>query len=424
MTKIAIIGLGYVGLSIAIEFGKKFPVIGFDTNRNRIDQLKNCHDVYHSASESELKMAKIIYSDDESCLADADFFIISVPTPVDKNHQPDLRDLERVCATIGKYLKKNAVIVNESTVYPGATEEICIPLLEKMSGFKSGEDFFVGYSPERINPGDREHPINKITKIIAGQNSKALELIKNVYEHLSEGGVYVCSSIKVAEAIKIFENTQRDVNIALLNEFDQFTHAMHIDIFEVIDGLKTKWNYLDFSPGFVGGHCISVDPYYLAYKARKLGTPLRLIETAREINNNLQPIIDHVISTLSDINPAATNPTIGVFGLSYKEDIPDFRNSMSIDLVKSLNARGYRTFAHDPNIDPATQGKLNDIRLTDFDALPTMSAIIITKSNSGYKKLGLNKICEKLEPQGCLFDMTGMFRNQHLSRTDVHYEAC
>ncbi|MDQ2995237.1 MAG: nucleotide sugar dehydrogenase [Pseudomonadota bacterium] len=422
MTKIAVIGLGYVGLNIAAAFGQKNAVIGFDTDKDRIKQLATHHDRYNSVSVAELQSANIAYSSDEACLEQADFYIIAVPTPVDANNQPDLKFLESASRSIGKYIKKNDVIVNESTVYPGATDEICIPILEQLSGLKSGVDFFVGYSPERINPGDTVHTIDKIIKIISGQNPEALKRIKAVYDNLSEAGVHVCSSMKAAEAVKVFENTQRDVNIALLNEFAQLTTALNVDIYEIIEGLKTKWNYLDFTPGLVGGHCISVDPYYLTYKARQVGLQMRLIETAREVNNNLSYFIERMMATLATKNPNSQK-TIGVFGLTYKEDIPDFRNSLSIDLFKALQSSGHSTFAHDPIIDKDTLFKKIDISLTDFDLLPDLSAIIITKCDTAYKELGLNKICEKLEKNGCLFDMPGMFRQHALARSDVHYEV-
>lgn len=424
MATIAVIGLGYVGLNIAAAFARANTVIGFDTDTDRIDQLALHHDSYSSVSENELQQAKIEYSSDESSLAKADFYIIAVPTPVDDQHLPNLTYLECASKSIAKYIKLGDVVVNESTVYPGATEEICIPILEKISGLKSGVDFFVGYSPERINPGDTVNTITKITKVISGQNPEALRRIKVVYDTLSEGGVHVCSTIKAAEAVKVFENTQRDVNIALMNEFAQLTTTLDINIYEVIQGLKTKWNCLDFSPGLVGGHCISVDPYYLTYKARQVGLQMRLIETARDINNNPNYIIERMLKILAKMNAPLEQATIGVFGLTYKEDIPDIRNSMSIDLFKTLESGGIKTYAHDPIIDKHSLFDKIDITLTDFDDLSELSAIIITKADSAYKDLGLNKICEKLRTNGSIFDMPGMFHDHELSRTDVHYEVC
>lgn len=422
MTKIAVIGLGYVGINLAAAFGQSEEVIGFDVNEKRIAQLKEHYDRYNSVPEGELKTAKVCYSSDETCLKDANFYIIAVPTPVSYYHKPDLTYFEDASRSIGKYLKRNDVVVNESTVYPGVTEEICIPILEEESGLKNGQDFFVGYSPERINPGDELHTITRIKKIISGQNTIAVEKIKAVYSKLTLGGLHLASSIKVAEAIKVFENTQRDVNIALLNEFVQFTKALNIDIYDVIEGLKTKWNYLDFAPGFVGGHCISVDPYYLTHKAREMGLNLRLIETAREINNNLSYLIERIEVALKNKNHDRKKVSIAVLGLSYKENIPDFRNSLSLDLIKALSAHKFTVYANDPYF---PEGKLenNDIEVMDFKNLPPVSAIVIAKADQAYLELGINKICEKLQKNGCIFDIPGAFRKEHLVRKDVYYEV-
>lgn len=422
MARIAVIGLGYVGLNLAVAFARSELVIGYDVNARRIEQLKAHFDRYQSVPVEELKTAKLIYSADEACLKDADFFIIAVPTPAGDLHKPDLSCFEGACRAIGKYLKKDAVVVNESTVYPGATEEVGIPILEEMSGLQSGVDFFVGYSPERINPGDEVHTITQIKKIISGQNPEALQRIKAVYSRLTVGGLHSVSTIKAAEAIKVFENTQRDVNIALLNEFVQLTTTLNIDIYEVIEGLKTKWNYLDFAPGFVGGHCISVDPYYLIYKAKQIGLDMRLIETARHINNDLSYLISRVIGALANKNHVLKKASIAVFGLSYKEDVPDFRNSLSIDLVKALKGRGFKVYAHDPN---ATKDKLEklEIEYTDFEKIPLVSAIIIAKADTAYKEWGLNKIAQKLQENGCLIDVPGVFRKETLVRSDVYYEV-
>jgi UDP-N-acetyl-D-galactosamine dehydrogenase len=422
MARIAVIGMGYVGLNIAAGFGRREEVIGFDVDEKRIEQLKAHHDRYNSVPSDQLKAAKIIYSSDESCLKDANFYIIAVPTPANATHEPELSYLEGASTSIARHLKKGDVVVNESTVYPGATEEICMPILEKISGLKSGVDFFVGYSPERINPGDEIHTITKIKKIISGQNPEALEKIKAVYVTLTEGGLHLASTIKAAEAVKVFENTQRDVNIALLNEFVQLTTTLGIDIYEVIDALKTKWNYLDFAPGFVGGHCISVDPYYLTYKARQVGLEMRLIETARQINNSLSYLIQHILTTLTNKDLSIKKSSIAVFGLTYKENIPDFRNSLSIDLVTALKSRGLEVYAHDPLVAQDSSEKF-DFNLTDFEKLPLVSAIVITKADTVYKEWGLNKICEKLQKNGCIFDIPGMFRKQPLTRSDIHYEV-
>lgn len=422
MLKIAVVGLGYVGINLAMAFDKIEEVIGYDVNVDRVEQLKSHYDRYNSVSLKQLKESKIFFSSDETSLKEANFYIIAVPTPVGLFHKPDLTYLESACHSIAKFLKKGDVVVNESTVYPGATEEVGIPILEKESGLKSGRDFFVGYSPERINPGDEKHTITEIKKIISGQNEEALEKVRVVYSKLTQGGLHLTSSIKVAEAIKVFENTQRDVNVALFNEFAQLATILNINIYEVIDGLKTKWNFLDFSPGFVGGHCISVDPYYLTFRARDMGMVLRLIETAREVNNNLGFLIEHILAKLVSKNHILEEASIGVFGLTYKEDIPDCRNSLSIDLVKALSARGFKVYANDPIISKADSGKLK-ISITDFDELPQLSAIIITKADSVYREWGFSKIAEKLRENGCFFDIPGLFRNEPIPRQDIYYEA-
>ena len=339
--KIAVVGLGYVGLPVAVAFGRKESVIGFDINKQRIAALQKGHDATGEVTSQELAETKILYTDSIDELRQADFFIVAVPTPVDEARIPDLTPMIKASITVGKALKKGDIVVFESTVYPGATEEDCVPHLERESGLKCGVDFTVGYSPERINPGDKEHTFTKIKKVVSGQDAKTLDIVAAVYESVVTAGVHRASSIKVAEAAKVIENTQRDLNIALMNELAVIFHRMGIDTVDVLEAAGTKWNFLPFRPGLVGGHCIGVDPYYLTHKAQKLGYNAEVILAGRRINDDMGKFVaQEAVKQILQAGLAIKGARVAVLGLTFKEDCPDLRNSKVIDIITELRSFG------------------------------------------------------------------------------------
>lgn len=335
--KIGVVGLGYVGLPVAVAFGKQHNIIGFDINENRISTLIGGTDYTNEVTNEELKNASIEFTSNPQRLSDADFLIVAVPTPINEHNQPDLTPLVKASETVGKNLSKGTIVVFESTVYPGATEEICVPVLEKNSGLECGKDFFVGYSPERINPGDKEHTFTTITKVVSGQTTEVLEVVADTYSSVVKAGVHKASSIKVAEAAKVIENTQRDVNIALMNELALIFDRLDIDTSEVLAAAGTKWNFLKFSPGLVGGHCIGVDPYYLTHKAQAVGYQPDVILAGRRINDDLGKYIARtLVKKLIKRGIGVQGATVTVLGLTFKENVPDLRNSKVIDVIREL----------------------------------------------------------------------------------------
>ncbi|HSS65803.1 MAG TPA: nucleotide sugar dehydrogenase, partial [Gammaproteobacteria bacterium] len=333
--KISVVGLGYVGLPVAVAFGRIGHVIGFDINPRRIEELKSGHDRTREVSSAELKRTDVHFSSDVSALKAADFHIVAVPTPVDDAKRPDLGPLLSASRTVGQALKKGDVVVFESTVYPGATEEECVPILEQTSGLEAGSDFRVGYSPERINPGDRQHAFADITKVVSGQDADTLDIVTKVYGSVVTAGVYRASSIKVAEAAKVIENTQRDLNIALMNELALIFDRMGIDTLDVLEAAATKWNFLRFSPGLVGGHCIGVDPYYLTHKATMLDYYPQIILAGRRINDGMGVFVaSRILKNLIRRGRAVKDSRVTVLGLSFKEDVPDVRNTRVIDIIR------------------------------------------------------------------------------------------
>jgi UDP-N-acetyl-D-galactosamine dehydrogenase len=346
---LAVIGLGYVGLPIALAFAKKVKVIGFDINSSRIELMKKDIDPSGELDKSEFKNSEIIFTDDLTILKEASFYIVTVPTPIDTFNHPDLTPLLSATKTIGKVLKQGDYIVYESTVYPGCTEEECVPLLEELSGLTFGKDFKVGYSPERINPGDKEHTLSKIVKVVAGCDEESLDTIAAVYELVVDAGIHKASSIKVAEAAKIIENTQRDVNIALMNELSIICDKLHINTYEVLEAARTKWNFLPFSPGLVGGHCIGVDPYYLTYKARKLGLNPNVILSGRLINDQMpMNIAKKIVTSLIQSGKDISKSRVLVLGVTFKENVEDIRNSKVAELIKELQSYSLNIDAVDP----------------------------------------------------------------------------
>lgn len=377
--KLAVVGLGYVGLPLAVEFGKKRPVIGFDINTRRIDALKAGHDHTLEVSDAELAEAsQLSYTAERAELGEANVFIVTVPTPIDEYKQPDLTPLVKASETIGAVLKRGDIVIYESTVYPGATEEDCVPVLERVSGLKYNVDFFAGYSPERINPGDREHPLEKIVKIVSGQDEQSLEVIAGVYEQIIDAGVHRASSIKVAEAAKVLENTQRDINIALMNEMSKICDLVGIRTSEVLAAAGTKWNFLKFTPGLVGGHCIGVDPYYLTSKAQELGYHPEVILSGRRINDGMAAhVASRLVQQLARNGRLNATTRVGILGMTFKENVPDIRNSKIVDLYHALGQYGITPVACDPMVDPEQMEHEYGIKLVDRGDFRDMDVLIL-----------------------------------------------
>jgi len=404
---IAVVGLGYVGLPLAVEFGKKYATIGFDLSTVKIAAYRNGVDPTGEVSSEALRaVKKLSFTTDATELRHADFIIVAVPTPVDAAHQPDFGPLLSASATVGANLKRGATVVFESTVYPGATEEICVPVLEQRSGLQWKRDFFVGYSPERINPGDKEHTLTRITKVVSGDTPETLERVASVYGSIVTAGVYRASSISVAEAAKVIENTQRDLNIALMNELALLFHKIGIDTTEVLEAAGTKWNFLPFRPGLVGGHCIGVDPYYLTHKADKLGYHPQVILAGRRINDGMgkyvaEQTVKHLIQAGSPVKGAH----VTVLGLTFKEDCPDIRNTRVIDVVNELASYGLTVHVHDPVADPDEARREYGIELKEWDALPRARAIVAAVPHREFKQRPTDDYVRKLEQGGLYMDV-------------------
>jgi UDP-N-acetyl-D-galactosamine dehydrogenase len=406
-TVIAVVGLGYVGLPLAVEFGKKYKTIGFDLSSAKVEAYKRHVDPTGEISTAELKAAERLEpTTDASRLKEADFIVVAVPTPVDDAHIPDFTPLTSSSETIGKNLKRGAIVVYESTVYPGATEEICIPLIEKHSGGKWKTDFFVGYSPERINPGDREHTLTRITKVVSGDTPQTLEKVAAVYGSVITAGVHKASSIKVAEAAKVIENTQRDLNIALMNELSLIFHRIGIDTLEVLEAAGTKWNFLPFRPGLVGGHCIGVDPYYLTHKAERLGYHPQVILAGRRINDGMgQFIAEQTVKTLINSGFPVKGSHVVVLGLTFKENCPDLRNSKVIDVIRELQSFGVTVHVHDPVATNEEAMHEYGVALTPWDKLPRANALVCAVAHKQYKELSSAQLTEKMVPGGVFVDV-------------------
>ncbi len=415
--KIAIVGLGYVGLPLAVEFGKKFPTVGIDLSFEKVAAYRNFIDPTGEVSSEELRAATQLtcYSDPQ-LLSDADFIIVAVPTPVDEAHQPDFTPLIKSSESVGKYIKRGAIVVYESTVYPGATEEVCIPLLEKYSGLKWKEDFFVGYSPERINPGDKERTVTKIVKVVSGDTPETLKIVSDVYASVITAGVYAASSIKVAEASKVIENTQRDLNIALMNELSIIFNKIGIDTLEVLKASGTKWNFLPFRPGLVGGHCIGVDPYYLTHKADMLGYHPQVILAGRRINDGMAAYVaQQAVKQIIQAGGAVKGSKVIVLGLTFKENCSDLRNSKVADLVKELQEFGCDVSVHDPLAEPKEAMHEYGITLTEWGALPDQAdAIIAAVSHAEYVEQPIESLLKKLRSGGAFVDIKSAYQPESI----------
>jgi UDP-N-acetyl-D-glucosamine/UDP-N-acetyl-D-galactosamine dehydrogenase len=414
--KLAVIGLGYVGLPIALEFAKKVSVIGFDINADRVAMMKNSIDPSKELAIEDFENCDIEFTNDLDILREANFFIVAVPTPVDEHNIPDLVPVQNASITIGNVIKKGDYVVFESTVYPGCTEEDCLPVIEKLSGLKNIIDFKLGYSPERINPGDREHTLSTIVKVVSGCDAESLDTIAKVYELVVKAGVHRASSIKVAEAAKIIENTQRDLNIALMNELSIIFDRMNINTFEVLEAAGTKWNFLKFQPGLVGGHCIGVDPYYLTYKASKLGYDSQVILSGRSINDGMaayvaKKVLLHIIQNDGDVK----NAKVLVMGATFKENVSDIRNSKIADVVKELKSYSLNVHITDPHADNAQLKHEYGFELTP-DLANDYDAVIITVPHKAYAEMDDEAFRDITGSNAMIADLKGTYRNKITSR--------
>ncbi|ASS76731.1 GDP-mannose dehydrogenase [Tumebacillus algifaecis] len=410
MRKIAIVGLGYVGLPVAAAFGEVVPVVGFDVNRHRIETLQQGIDYTGEMSAADLERTNIEYTADPTRLSSCDFIIVAVPTPIDQAKKPDLVPLMKASETVGSQLTKGAIVVYESTVYPGTTEEVCVPILERMSGLTCGKDFFVGYSPERINPGDQEHTFTNIVKVVSGMNEDTLSIIADTYGMVVQAGVYRASSIKVAEAAKVIENTQRDLNIALMNELAIIFDHLGIDTSEVLAAAGTKWNFLKFTPGLVGGHCIGVDPYYLTYKAESIGYHPQVILAGRRINDSMGKFIaTSLVKQLALHNKLIQGARVTVLGLTFKENVTDLRNSRVIDIIEELREFGIVVTVTDALADAQEAEHEYGLPLVPLEKLAPADAVVVAVPHQAYRDLGWAGIQDLLDAKtGIVVDVKNM----------------
>ena len=418
--KIAVVGLGYVGLPIAVAFGKQQHVIGFDINKAKIAELQKGLDRTGEVSSADMKATDIQYTYQPSDLKAADFIIVAVPTPINEALQPDLTALRMSSELIGANLAPGSIVVFESTVYPGATEEVCQPILEQASGMKCGVDFKLGYSPERINPGDKEHRLETIIKVVSAQDDASLEIVAKTYELVVKAGIHRASSIKVAEAAKVIENTQRDLNIALMNELALIFHRLGIDTKSVLEAAGTKWNFLKFSPGLVGGHCIGVDPYYLTSKAESVGYHPQVILAGRRINNGMGKFVaEQTMKRLSELARPVKDLKVAVLGLTFKENVPDLRNSRVPDIIRELREYGVQVLVHDPIAQPEEAFEEYGIHLSQWGDLKDIDGMIVAVAHRKYTDMGLQKLLKPLRSQqeGVVIDVKCLLDQEKLPKT-------
>lgn len=422
--KISLVGLGYVGMPIAVEFARRgIKVIGFDLNKEKIETYKSGIDPTAEVGDETIKNTTVEFTSDEADLRKAKFHIVAVPTPVNSDHTPDLSPVEGACRILGRNLAKGSIIVFESTVYPGVTEEICVPVLEKESSLKCGVDFKVGYSPERINPGDKVHRLSTITKIVSGMDAETLETVAAVYGIVVDAGVHKAESIKVAEAAKVIENSQRDINIAFMNELSIIFNRMGIDTQSVLEAAGTKWNFLNFYPGLVGGHCIGVDPYYLTYRAEELGYHSQVILSGRRINDDMgKYVAENCVKNLIAADHAVKNAKVAVLGFTFKENCPDTRNTKVMDIVNELKEYGIIPLIMDPEADEGEAERLYGINFTDMKEIRDMDAVILAVAHDGFRQLG-RKDMDRLYGNGkkVLLDLKGLLDRKAFEDAGYRY---
>lgn len=421
--KLSLVGLGYVGMPIAVAFAKKIDVIGFDLNSKKIDLYKAGIDPTREVGDDEIKASSVMFTADETKLKEAKFHIVAVPTPVNDDHTPDLTPVEGASRILGRNLVKGSVVVFESTVYPGVTEEICVPILEKESGLKCGVDFKIGYSPERINPGDKVHRLNTITKIVSGMDDETLECVAKVYELVVDAGVHRAESIKVAEAAKVIENSQRDINIAFMNELSIIFNKMGIDTKSVLEAAGTKWNFLKFYPGLVGGHCIGVDPYYLTYKAEMLGYHSQIILSGRRINDDMgKYCAENCVKNLIASDKTVKGAKVAILGFTFKEDCPDTRNTKVIEIVKELREYGIEPVIADPEADADEAKRLYGVGFADMDDIKDMDAVILAVAHTKFRGLEMPEIDGFFgEGQKVLLDLKGLLERKKYEAAGYNY---
>lgn len=421
--KLSLIGLGYVGMPIAVAFSKKINVIGFDLNRHKIELYKNGIDPTREVGDEAIAKARVEFTTDEMKLHEAKFHIVAVPTPVNDDHTPDLNPVKGASAILGRNLMKGSIVVFESTVYPGVTEDVCVPILEKESGLKCGIDFKVGYSPERINPGDKVHCLETIKKIVSGMDEETLDCIAKVYELVVEAGVHRAESIKVAEAAKVIENSQRDINIAFMNELSIIFNKMGIDTKSVLEAAGTKWNFLRFYPGLVGGHCIGVDPYYLTYKAEMLGYHSQIILSGRRINDDMgKYIAENCVKNLISTDKSVKSAKVAILGFTFKENCPDTRNTKIIDVVRELREYGIEPLITDPEADIEEAKKLYDIQLVDISIIKNMDAVILAVAHNKFKNFTIDDIGQFFaDGRKVLLDVKGLLNRRECELKGYNY---
>ena len=424
--KIAVVGLGYVGMPLAVEFAKHVEVIGFDINEKRVSEYRQGIDATNEVGPA-LKETTVDFTSDASRLKEAKFQIVAVPTPVNDDNTPDLKPVEGASRTVGQNLSPGTIIVFESTVYPGVTDDICIPILEKESGLKCGVDFKVGYSPERINPGDRVHTLTTIRKVVSGMDEESAEEIKKVYDIVIKAGTYMVSDIKTAEAVKVIENSQRDINIAFMNEIAMICDRLGIDTNEVLEGMNTKWNALGFRPGLVGGHCIGIDPFYLTYAAEKLGYHSQIILAGRELNNSVGGFVaDSSVKAMISAGKAPKKSTVVILGLTFKENCPDTRNSKVGDIVNGLKSYGIEPVVADPWADPEVAKQVYGIDLVDFDKLPKADCVIVAVGHNEFKSMSMIQLKELFkedltDEEKVLIDVKSLYRMDELKASGMTF---
>lgn len=422
--KISLVGLGYVGMPIAIEFAKRgVKVIGYDLNSKKIETYKRGIDPTNEVGDQAIKETTVEFTADEKKLKEAKFHIVAVPTPVNKDHTPDLTPVEGASRILGRNLTKGSIVVFESTVYPGVTEDICVPILEKESGLKCGVDFKIGYSPERINPGDKIHRLNTITKIVSGMDDESLDIIAKVYEIVVDAGVHRAESIKVAEAAKVIENSQRDINIAFMNELSIIFNKMGIDTKSVLEAAGTKWNFLPFRPGLVGGHCIGVDPYYLTYKAEELGYHSQIILSGRRINDDMgKYVAENIVKNLIKADKTVKNARVAILGFTFKENCPDTRNTKIIDIIDELKEYGITPIVADPVADADEAKKLYGIEFVNIDTIKEMDVVVLAVAHDIFKEIELSKIVSFFnEGERVLIDIKGILNRKEYEKLGYNY---
>ena len=423
--KLSLVGLGYVGMPIAVAYAKKIKVVGYDFNVAKVELYKKGIDPTREVGDEAIRETSVEFTADPEKLRECKFHVVAVPTPVNDDHTPDLSPVEGASHTLGKYLTKGSIVVYESTVYPGVTEDICVPILEAESGLKCGVDFKVGYSPERINPGDKVHRLDTITKIVSGMDEETLDTVAKVYSLVALAGVYKAQSIKVAEAAKVIENSQRDINIAFMNELSIIFNKMGIDTMSVLEAAGTKWNFLNFRPGLVGGHCIGVDPYYLTYKAEELGYHSQIILSGRRINDDMgKYIAESLVKRLIAADVAVKNAKVAILGFTFKENCPDTRNTKVIDIYKELTEYGIHPVVVDPQADADEAKRLYGIEFDSLDAVKDMDAVIIAVAHEDfkdYKPADIAKFFNKDNKVKVFMDLKGMYNLEDYSGADFDY---